>query len=174
MSELIDLRGARARRARLSKTIGKTGYQLLLAGGSVLAAGAVAAGVLVGVRFELGLAALALVCYLPAIWWKRYLSVLPPSGDGLVGRLSVDVLARLKPGMQQDPQAVWTALQDHWQALFFTNHLLLNSETIEAQLSSQPADLEPALQLAVQFADYDKSPTIELGYVVAGLLKRRH
>ncbi|HUY85172.1 MAG TPA: AAA family ATPase [Candidatus Dormibacteraeota bacterium] len=170
MSELIDLGTARAGQARLSKAIGRTGYRILMVSGSMAAAAAVALGLTSGPRYLLLLAALALVCYLPAVWWKRQLAVLPPTGNDLSGRLSVDVLARLKPGMIQQPQSVWAALSDHWQAVFFLNHLLITKEVVAGQLSAEPAELGQALQFAIQLADQNKSPIIELGFVVAGLL----
>jgi ATP-dependent Clp protease ATP-binding subunit ClpC len=170
MSELIDLETSRAGQARLSKAIGQTGYRILMAGAVLAAVAAVALGFTSGLRYSLLLATPALICYLPAVWWKRQLAVLPPAGNDLSGRLSVDVLARLKPGLAQQPQSVWSALSDHWQAIFFLNHLLITKEVVASQLSAEAAELGQALQFATQLADQNKSPVIELGFVVAGLL----
>ncbi len=170
MSQLIDTRSRRAREARFGKRIGKRGYQLLLYVGSIFLLSAVTLGVVSGRRYFFLLAAVALACYVPAVWWKRWLSVLPAQGASLTGRLSADVLARLAPGMQLQPQSLWSALSDHWQGLFLTNHLLLTKEVLDTQLSTNEADLEPVFQIAAHLADQNESPLIELGYVVGGLL----
>ena len=170
MSDLINLKTPRAGQARLSQVISQTGYRILLAGAGVAAAAAVALGFTVNWRYSWLLATPALICYLPAVWWKRQLAVLPPSGNDLSGRLSGDVLARLKPSMTQQPQSIWEALSGHWQAAFFLNHLLIAKGLVTEQLSTDPAEFGKALQLATQLADQNESPAIELGFVVAGLL----
>jgi ATP-dependent Clp protease ATP-binding subunit ClpC len=170
VSDLVNLQAARAKEARLGKAIGKTGYLALMVIGSAAAVGVIAVAFTVGRQAALLLSALVVAVYLPAIWWKRQLSVLPAKGTDLAGLLSVDVLARLKPGVTLQPQALWAALSDHWQARFFANHLLLTPELIGQQLSTEPADLASAWQLAVRLAQQNNSPVIELGFVVAGLL----
>lgn len=170
MSSLIDLNSERAREARLGKTIGKRGYQLLVIFGSIAATGAILAGLTTGHRLALILSSLALLCLLPAIWWKRHLSVLPAYGSDLAGLLSVDVLCRLKPDMVLQPQTMWAAVNDHWQASFFVNHLLITKEIVSQSLSSDPQELEYALQLAAQLAQKNSSPVVELGFVVGGLM----
>lgn len=170
MNPLIDVRSRRAREARFGKAIGKLGFQLLVVLGTAAAAGAITLAIISGKQAALLLTAVALLFYLPAIWWKRQLSVLPASGTDLAGRLSVDVLTRLQPGTPQQPQAVWETISNHWQAVFFMNHLLLPKELIGSQLSTDEAQLQPVLQIAAQLADAHKTKTIELGFVVAGLL----
>ncbi len=168
--ELIQRRSRRAKEARLSKAIGHNGYHVLMTLAVLVGIGAVAAGVAVGWHMAAILLAVALIFYLPAIWWKRYLSILPARGQDLTSRLSVDVLARLKPGAELTPQTVWAALNDHWQALFFVNHLLLGKDLIAAHLGTTEAETGQALQLAAQIADQNHSSQIELGFVVAGLM----
>jgi ATP-dependent Clp protease ATP-binding subunit ClpC len=170
MSVPVDINTRRAQDARLGKSIGETGYKTLLIVCGLASAAAIALGFSTGIRFAFLLAAPAIACYMPAVWWKRQLSVLPPDGNDLNGRLSGDVLARLKPGLQAQPQSVWAALSGHWQAQFLVHHLLLDTNTVSQQLSTESAELEQALQLAVQIADHNKSPVIELGFVVAGLI----
>lgn len=171
MRPLIELNSLRAKQARLAKTIGRGGYLSLSVFGGIFLLGSVAADFVSGVRFGLILLAPVLLCWLPAIWWKRYLSVLPPSGQDITGRLSLDVLARLKPGTALQPRAVWDALSDHWQAAFFTNHLLLNKDIVRDCLEQDEGQLQQALQLADQFARQNNSPVIELGFVAAGLMQ---
>ncbi len=171
MKPLIDLNSLRAKEARLSLSIGQTGYQILVVFGGLSLIGAVAAFLLSGVGLCLMWVSLALLMWLPAIWWKRYLSVLPPNQQsGITGRLSVDVLSRLYPGIVMQPKSVWEALNNHWQASFFSNHLLLSRRLVSECLSQDPAELIKALDLADQIARQNESPVIEPGYVVAGLM----
>ncbi|HXR49694.1 MAG TPA: AAA family ATPase, partial [Verrucomicrobiae bacterium] len=170
MSQLFDLRSRRAAEARFGRAIGSRGYRALLITGSILLAAAIVQGMTHGIRYTYLLLSPALLCYTVAVWWKRQLAVLPPSGQDLTGRLSVDVLARLKPDMTLQPQNLWLALHDHWQAFFITNHLLITREMAHAQLSTNEADLDQALQIATHLAERNGNATIELGFVIAGLL----
>lgn len=171
MTPLIDLAAPRAREARLAKTVGRTGYLTLIsAAAAFFMLGGALAIVESSSRWAILLASPMLLCLLPAIWWKRQLSVLPPSGSDITGRLSGEVLQRLAPGTALQPQTVWAALQDHWQSRFFTNHLLLTSELIQSQLTTDEATLQQALAMAEQLADHYHTRTIEPGFVVAGLL----
>jgi ATP-dependent Clp protease ATP-binding subunit ClpC len=170
MNELIQLNGRRAQQARLARRIGRPAYAALVGAAAVFAIVGLALGIVTSWRWTLVLASPALLCLLPAIWYKQGLSVLPPTGNDITGRLHGDVLARLRPGASQDPRSVWTALAGHWQAIFFMNHLLLPAALIAESLSADPADLAAALQLAAQLADQNQSPMIEVGFVVAGLL----
>jgi ATP-dependent Clp protease ATP-binding subunit ClpC len=167
---LIELNSLRARQARLGGTIGKSGFRILVGLGILFVIGF---GLLIGFghsKLSLVLLAPALVCFLPAIWWERYLIVLPPKDDDITGRLSVDVLSRLKPNTPMDSQSAWSALSDHWQASFFTNHLLLSKQLIKESLSTDPAQFQQAMMLAEQITQQNDSPVIELGFVVAGLM----
>ena len=166
----IDLNHRRAQQARLGKAIGKRSYLILLSGGSVAAVAAIGLGFVSGLRYGLLLAAPALLCYLPAVWWKRQLSVLPPEDNDLTGRLSGDALARFTPSLAQNPQSIWQALSTDWQANFFLSHLLLSEDMVTANLSAEPAELAVALQLATDLADQNNCLTIEVGFVVAGLM----
>ena len=160
----------RAREARFGKSIGRSGF-FILASITVLAAlGAAALFFVHEPHFGLLLAALALVCYMPAIWWKRYLSVIPVQGNDLNGRLTADVLTRVKPGLEQQPQTIWQALADHWQVRFFSNHLLLTTDSITPHLGTTAAELEQALNTAVKFADDNNLDAIGPGLIAAGLL----
>lgn len=170
MAALIDLKSQRAKQARLSRAIGMRGFRFLVALGIVFLLAGVILAAIYSRRFLPLLAAPALLCWLPALWWKRQLSVLPPSGPSLTDRLSVDVLSRLKPNTTLQPQAVWQALNDHWQAGFFVNHLLVTRQLVESCLDEDPAQLGQALQVADQLAQQNNSPVIELGFVVAGLM----
>ena len=165
----IDLKSARAAQARLGRKLNKTAYQAFI----IIALALIATGatiIVVQGHIGLTLIGVALLFYLPAVWWKRQLSVLPPGGPQLNDRLSSDVLSLLKPKTPQQSRAVWNDLNGHWQASFFGNHLLLDKATVAGALSTDPAEFAHALQIGAQLADHNQSPTIELGFVVAGML----
>ena len=170
MSQQINLQSARAKQSRFGQTIGKTGYLLMVMLGSTALIIGVALIVQDQKRFAYLLGALAILFYLPAIWYKRHLSVLPASGQQLNDRLSAEVLSKLKPGVEQNSQTIWNALSSHWQTRFMTNHLLLSKDLVVANLGDQPAELEAALQWAVHLADKNRSKIIEPGFVAAGLM----
>jgi ATP-dependent Clp protease ATP-binding subunit ClpC len=165
----INLKSARAAQARLGRKFNKTIYQALITVSLALIVGGIAVIVVQG-HIGLALLGLALLFYMPAVWWQRQLSVLPPSGPQLNDRLSKDVLSLLKPKTPQQPQAIWNDLNTHWQASFFGNHLLLDKATVAGALSTDPAEFAHALQIAGQLADQNQSPTIELAFIVAGIL----
>lgn len=169
MATLINLKSTRAQEARLGKAIGKAGFETLVGLCIILAIGA---GLLIYKHIQLGwtVAGLAVFVYLIAYWWRRQLSIVPPAGNSLEGRLSVDVLARLRTDSLVGPLALWVTLHDHWQTNFLMNHLLLPEDFVRSQLTNDPAELQQALQTAVQLADYNKAEKIELGLVSASLL----
>lgn len=171
MSVAINLASPRAQQARFGKTIGETGFKVLMIIGSLLLIGVLVLATIGHQRhLALILASPMLACYMPAIWWKRQLSVLPPEGSDLTGHLSYAVLSRLKPGVALEPRSMWAALQDHWQARFFINHLLISGDLVAQYLSTDPAELEYALQLATQLAQKHNSSVVDTGFIVAGLL----
>ncbi|HXE10426.1 MAG TPA: AAA family ATPase, partial [Verrucomicrobiae bacterium] len=167
----MNLTAPRAQEARIGRAIGSNGYKVLMIVGSLLLIGA---GLLATIGHERRLAILllspTLACYLPATWWKRQLSVLPPSGNDLTGRLSYAVLSSLRPGVALQPQSMWAAIKDHWQARFFVNHLLISDAMMAQNMSTDPAELEYALQLATDLAQKYNSPVIDTGFITAGLL----
>jgi ATP-dependent Clp protease ATP-binding subunit ClpC len=114
--------------------------------------------------------ALAVLCYVPAVWWQRRLRPLPVDGKEINERLSGDVLGRLNAGSIDRPAAIWKALHEHWQSRFFLNHLLLVPEMVSQRLSNDPAAVGQALQVAVKIADDNQRPVIEPGFVIAGLM----
>jgi ATP-dependent Clp protease ATP-binding subunit ClpC len=166
----INLKSARAAQARLGKRLNKTGYQALLAVAAIVAIGGLALVIISKDHLGYSLIGLAILFYMPAAWWKRQLSILPVNGKEVNDRLSKDVLAFLKPNTPQQPAAVWKDLNGHWQASFFGNHLLLSKDMVAGALSNDPAEFNHALQIATQIADNNQVPTIELGFVVAGML----
>lgn len=170
MNNTLDLNSTRAQEARLSKSIGNTGFKVLAALSiffGLASIGSIAAG---SPQIGILLIAPCLIFLLPAVWWKQELSKLPPTGNALNEILSGDVLSRLKPGMVLDPQTMWSAINDHWQAGYLVNHLLLTSDLVGQSLSTDPADLDKAFDRARAFAEQNKCREIELVFVAAGLM----
>lgn len=168
---LVDLNSPRVKEARLAKKIGPFGFRLLLV--SSLGTGLIAAALAFTADFSYACytASLALLLGIPAIWWKRQLSILPATSNDLAGCLSPDVLVRLKPGLELTPKTLWVSLQDHWQAIFFSNHLLLAPQLIENQMSNDTNTAQQAFAYAVQLANKHQTRHVELGFVIAGLLQ---
>src|SRR5487761_1464142 len=153
VNELINLRSKRAYEARLSKLIGKKGYTWLVILGTILGTGAIGLGFSVGLRYSILLASPTFLCIVSAIWWKRYLSILPVTDNSLTGRLSIDVLSRIKPGSNLSPKELWAALSNDWQANFIFHHLLLTKNEIALQLESADVELtKKALDIASNIA----------------------
>ncbi len=170
MKPVIDLNSTRAKKARLAGHIGRLGYGLLLV--IIYICLVVIIGLVLSKQYHFIylLIALTIVCYMLSTWYKRDLSVLPPEGHSLDGKLSVDVLSRLKPNQAMTPSTLWQSIAGHWQVIFLTNHLLIPSNAADLNLSNREGDLNLALTFAAQLAEENNSPVIELGYVAAGLL----
>ena len=167
----IDLNSVRAKKARLARSIGKTGYRLLLF--MAVALCIFSASLFISelsvrgayLALSLGLALLVL-----ATWYKRDLDLLPPTGDRLGDRLSGPTLGRLPVNKPLTPQIVWGALSGHWQALFITNHFLLVATQVVEELSDQEEDMKIAWDKAAQLATGMDSKTIEPAHVIAAIL----
>jgi ATP-dependent Clp protease ATP-binding subunit ClpA len=170
MKPQIDLTSTRAREARLAKRIGKLGFSVLSGAAATGLVGVLCFAYLKDWRLAYWTGALTLLPLMLATWWKRQLSVLPASGQDLSERLSADVLTSLKPGQTLNPQTVWAALSNHWQAVFFTSHLMLPSDLVKAQMTEDENTLNHALQIATQLADHYQTKSIEPGFVIAGLM----
>lgn len=171
VSHQIDLNSKRAYEARLSRKIGKTGFMILSGLAGVFAIGAIALGWAEGVRYGLILLSPTMLCLVPALWWKRYLSVLPVKGSSLNDRLSQELLADLDPKVELSVPTIWAKLGRNWQALFIMNHLLIAPDSITSQMEqSTSQDINSAFQIASNIADSVGSQVIEAGFVAAGLM----
>lgn len=170
MKPVIDTHNLRAKKARLAKYIGKLGYTILQILIVILLLLIIVCFISKHHNYIYLLAALAIFSYILAVWWKRELSILPVSDKSIEGRLSIEVLSRLKSNAVLTPKTLWQAIADHWQTIFFTNHLLLAPSLVSNILSDKEYDLNLALNFAAQLAEQNHSDIIELGYVAAGLL----
>ena len=171
LNNSVDLNSARAKDARLSKAIGKRGCTVLITIGLVFAALAIVIGATISIGYGIMLISPSLLFILPAIWWKRYLSILPVQGDDISDRMSLDLLSRLNHKAPLNPKNMWAAISNHWQSHFILNHLLISKDMITPHLDNMnEEDGARAIAAAVNIANKNNSQTIELGYLVAGLL----
>lgn len=166
---LIDLASLRSRQAKLTKLLTAKSINYLLAlTGLLLASGSLVIILLNDRRGYLLLSG-AILLFMMSIWSKWSLLVLSPDSSSISGRLAVDILVGLKKS-DNNPRAVWKALANQWQAYFLSNHLYISPSVIEQSLSDRPEDLALALTKAGELADSNHNPTIELGFLAAGLM----
>lgn len=169
MNEL-QLTSPRMRRAQAGKRVGKSGFTILWAITVVLVGGG-ATAVVLGHHWGWSLLGGSLLTAMLALWWKRDLSAVPVAGRELSDRLDVEVLRRLSPReAAYSPASFWQAIRSHWQAVFFTNHLLLPADTIASLLTKDPATLPTILSTAAQLADATHCEAIEIGHLTAALI----
>ena len=165
----LDLSTPRARKARFSRILTQPSAKALLVVGMLLMIGGGAGGAFASHVTYL-LITPGAICVMVSAWWLCDLAVLAPVSSTLNGRLHRDVLMRLKPNDQPTPKLLWQRLNTHWQARFFTNHLLVAPNLVEGHLSDTATDLLFVWDKAGQLADASKCPAIEVGHIVAALL----
>ncbi len=171
MVGLLDLASDRAYTARLAKRLSRQSYLASLSLGFIALAGAVIVAVNGHTRYSFFFISLALLFLVPAIWWKRYLNVLPIKGNGLTERLSAEVLANIDPKKELTPQVLWASLEKSWQTGFIYHHLLLSSEVVSLCIEHlDKSTIKSALDIAAVIADGVGSKLIEPGFVAAGLM----
>ncbi|MEI9913682.1 MAG: hypothetical protein WDN66_01620 [Candidatus Saccharibacteria bacterium] len=95
MQDQINLSSARARKARLARRIGSFGYKLTFTIGLLLLAGFIALYAGKDIHYAYLSLAVALICLIFSLWYKRDLSNIPTKDGDLTDRLSADVLSRL-------------------------------------------------------------------------------
>lgn len=165
----LDLASVRAQKARLAQTIDTSGFQILLI---IVAAGLVCVAALALVdlrRIAYFVGIIPLISLIFALWYKLDLSKLKASSRSLTNELSGEVLCLLV-NSELAPQALWSAIKNHWQVIFFSNHLLLPSAIIESQLSRQASDMPAVWQQARLLAQENGEQGIEPGHLAASLL----
>lgn len=167
---IADLATLRARKARLAKHIGKSGYNIIRLVGLLLLLAAIYGFTLASDRIGYIALALAIASYLLASWYNMDLAKLPADGPLLNQRLSGDILNRLKRKKSQTPRSVWHAISRHWQVSFMMNHLLLARDTIENMLPDNASDMDIIWDKSVAIADSLNSPLVEPIHVATALM----
>ncbi len=170
MNQVINTGSARAGKARLAKRIGKTGYEISRYSSYVGIIAAITFYFLADMQsLAFYIASLSLLLWMLAVWYERDLSTLPPQGKTFSARLSTDALGLINKHTQQTPKSLWDGYESHWQSRFFTNRLLLHTDTISGLLSQQEADTEAVVQYAAGLAGDEAAP-IDIRHIVAALL----
>ena len=169
-TEILDLQGLRARKARLANRINKQKYDAFVLTVVLLALGS---GVLASIGYERPayfLLAIALAGLMLAIWCRQDLMSLKPEGESLAGILAGDVLGKLDPEIALTPKSLWQQLHNHWQFIFFTNRLLILPEAVEQELSDSEGDMTNVWTEARRLRTITASPTLEAGHIAGALL----
>lgn len=170
----LDLQSERARHARLARRIGSKGYALLLGLTFILAGLGVSCLFIPLTHVAYFSFAAAIICFMPAAWYKLELLPLPVrskfNGRSLTDLTSAALLIAFKPGQVLTPQGVWQIMRGHWQFIFYANHFLISSEIVEQCLSSLEYDMAAIWPKAAQLAQATDSPTIEPGHLAGALL----
>ncbi|HET8991912.1 MAG TPA: ATP-dependent Clp protease ATP-binding subunit [Candidatus Saccharimonadales bacterium] len=167
----LDLKSDRAYSARLGKKIGRLGFICLII--LTVFFFLLSIFLIIGSHLNYALMSLspALLFMVPAIWWKRYLSVITVSGNSLTGRISGQLLANLDPKGQLTPMKLWSSLANNWQTSFIEQHLLIHPEATPVFIQQLDKNaVSSALDMATMLADSVGSKTIEPGFVAAGLM----
>jgi ATP-dependent Clp protease ATP-binding subunit ClpC len=168
---VVDLQSLRARKARMSRRLGASSWSVALWVAAILAGAGVIGYATPYQRFSFLAWAIALGCFMFALWFRGDLAALPARSSSLDDRLSGDVLARLQTSHPLSPQAVWRDLKGHWQLIFITNHLLLPPDAVEQQLAQTESDMAIVWQEAIRLADAAGNTAIEPGHVAAAALR---
>ncbi|HSX04904.1 MAG TPA: AAA family ATPase [Candidatus Saccharimonadales bacterium] len=171
--ENFDLHHSRARKARLGKRIGSSGYYAFMLGSAATLLGG-AAFVFLKLTYGYSLAGAGLLIAMPGLWWRYELSTVPVRSDAsgqLMDRLTGEVLRTLRPGTTYSPSTLWQALSSSWQLSFIAHHLLIPDGSVASQLSTDPAALPAVLQEAVRIADSYQSPSVEAGHIAVAALR---
>ncbi len=170
MNGTLALNSLRAKKARLAKTIGSTGYKLMI---TLVVLLFMAVGLLAyanHLRLAYLLVAVAVACLVLALWYKRDLAVLSPEGLGFNERLDATVLTSLDSKTELTAEAIWSRLKTHWQLAFITNHLFLPSEDIGHAIAADAIKPELIWQEAERLADSTGRASIEVMHIGAALM----
>ena len=166
----LNLLSPRARKARLGRQLGKTGYAILLTAATLVAAAGLALVVAPHVHLGYSLIGLGLLLLLPAWWWRYDLRDVPlGASDSVTDRLSGEVLSRLKPGVSYSPQSLWEALVHDYQLRIICHHLLITPDVYGNFLSNDPGQLNAIWELAGRLTP-DRSQSLETRQLVTALI----
>lgn len=170
MKPIIDLSSARARKARLSTSIGAGGLKLALL---VVLLFAVAAAWLffsgIG-RGGYASLAVALLALMIAAWYHYDLAKVPPSKNPqqLDDIIEASLLARLRP--QLTPRQAWDIIAKDWRAGFMMQHLLLYEPTLAAGLSTHEQDMSVVWQQALYLMHGTPATELHAGTLATALV----
>jgi ATP-dependent Clp protease ATP-binding subunit ClpC len=170
MKPTLDLSSARARKARLSNSIGAGGYKLALL---VVAIFVMAAAWLFFsdiARGGFASVAVALLALMIAAWYRYDLAKVPPAAkpQQLDDIVEASLLARLHSGLT--PRKTWDIIVKDWQTHFIAQHLLLHEPAIGAGLSTHEQDMEVIWQQAIYLMQGTPAKELHAGTLATALI----
>jgi len=165
----IDINSLRAKKARLARHVGRSGYRTLQVLYWLSFVATLLLLVINSANMAYLLGAVSLSIWMFATWYKRDLATLEPNGSAVSERLSIDALALLPRHSSLTPKRLWKAYQDNWQLRFYTNRLLLPSDIIAELLSDEEVELPGYLEQATTLAP--DNGTVEVGHIISVLLR---
>ncbi len=166
-----DLNSKRARKARVSVAIGKTGFEFLSLGAAIFAIVAATCLFLESLpRAGYASLSLALALAMLALWWKLDLAHIPPNqpAKNLDDSIAPELLAHLRANVT--PAEAWTIALHSGPAAFTINHLLVPAQMAGAQLSTNPADMSQVWQQSAQLATQYGNGEIHAGTLTTALI----
>ena len=169
-SPSVNLRSQRARQARLGHLLGRHTFSICLWLSAMLIGDASLIYTTSYQRLSYFAWAAGLLSFMIGLWYRNDLTRLPINGLSLDQRLSAELLGRLNVRQPLTPQSVWHSLKDQSQTVFLTNHLLLPTNMIEQQLSTDQTDMDAVWQEAIRLADLTNCQAIEPGHLAAATL----
>jgi len=171
MNSELNLKSMRARKARLQLAIGNSGYNGMRIVATLCLVTCVYC-LTVGNLYRPGyfLLAIGLLLSMLALWYKYDLSSLGAVRDPktIDDQLAPTLLARLHG--QVTPQSLWEASLKDPAGRFMCSRLYLSAQPITDSLSTNPQDMSPIWQNAVQIAQAIGSPQIHAGTTAAALI----
>jgi ATP-dependent Clp protease ATP-binding subunit ClpC len=169
MTPSVDTHTKRAALARFSHSFGDTGSKATATIAYLSFVTAITSAALGSWDIGLVLTGFGLGAWMWHIWYKRYLSIMPPDGERVEGRLSRDVLGLLKRGETITPRTLWDDLTPNWQAIFLLNRLFLHPGTLADGISTTEADVIGVMSRADELSG-DRTNLIEVGHIIAALM----
>lgn len=170
MKPELNLQSPRARKARLSESIGKGGLKLAIL--ITLLFGVSALWLFFSGLPRLGYAATAIGLFtvMIAAWYRYDLAIVPPRSpaERLDDIMAADLLARLRTPLT--PQSVWNAIASHWHTNFICHKLLLHPPAIGEGLSTNPQDMAVVWQQAVHLMEGTPAKELHAGTLAAALI----
>jgi ATP-dependent Clp protease ATP-binding subunit ClpC len=173
MNPELNLTTVRARKARVSALINKTGERVLevvtslfgISGIYLLVDGSTR-------RFGYWLLAISLLCGMLLLWDRGDLKIStsekkPQSLDGIV---ELGLLGQFKKSVTITPRVAWEWACTQWQARFLLNHLLLDADMIKELLGDQAADMPAIWQSSLELLQKNEQPQLNAGTLAAAIL----
>jgi ATP-dependent Clp protease ATP-binding subunit ClpC len=169
MTPSIDTRTKRAELARFSYSFGDSGSKITASVAYLSFITAITSAVLGSWDIGVALTGFGLGAWMWHIWYKRYLSLIPPDGERVEDRLSRDVLGLLKRGEKVTPRSLWQDLMGNWQAIFILNRLFMHPDNLVGALSETETDTIGVMSRADELSGSRTNP-IEVGHITAALM----